>query len=41
MVSRIYPSELQLNKGYASDSEATFLDLYLSIYNGNCFYQNL
>ena len=28
MVSQIYPSELQLNK---ADTEAAFLDLYLSI----------
>ena len=33
MVSQIYPSELQLNKANASDTEATFLDLHLSIYN--------
>ena len=31
MVSQIYPSELQLNK--ASDTEAAFLDLHLSISN--------
>ena len=31
MVSQIYPSELQLNKANASDTEATFLDLHLSI----------
>ena len=31
MVSQIYPSELQLNK--ASDTEAEFLDLHLSISN--------
>ena len=30
MVHRIYPAELQLN---ASDTEAAFLDLYLSIHN--------
>ena len=34
MVNRIYPSELQLNKAYASDTEAPFLDLHLSISNG-------
>ena len=34
MVSRIYPSELQLNKANASDTEAAFLDLHLSISNG-------
>ena len=33
MVCRIYPSELLLNKAYTSDSEATFLDLCLSISN--------
>ena len=33
MVSQIYPSELQLNKANASDFEAAFLDLYLSISN--------
>ena len=33
MVSRIYPSEHQLNKAYTSNSKATFLDLYLSISN--------
>ena len=32
MVNQIYPSELQLNK--ASDTEAPFLDLHLSISNG-------
>ena len=31
MVSQIYPSELQLNKANASDNEAAFLDLHLSI----------
>ena len=33
MVSHIYPSELQLNKANTSDTEATFLDLHLSISN--------
>ena len=33
MVSKIYPSELQLNKANTSDTEATFLDLHLSISN--------
>ena len=33
MVSQIYPSELQLNKAYTSDTEAVFLDLHLSISN--------
>ena len=35
MVSQIYPSELQLNKAYTSDTKATFLDLHLSISNDN------
>ena len=30
---RIYPAELQLNKAYASETEAAFLDLNLSIHN--------
>ena len=34
MVNRIYPSELQLNKANVSDTEASFLDLYLSISYG-------
>ena len=33
MVHRIYPTELQLNKANASDTEAGFLDLKLSIHN--------
>ena len=33
MVSRIYPSELHLNKANTSDTEADFLDLHLSISN--------
>ena len=33
MVSQIYPAELQLNKTSTSDTEATFLDLHLSISN--------
>ena len=33
MVSQIYYSELQLNKANTSDTEATFLDLHLSISN--------
>ena len=33
LVSQIYPPELQLNKAYASDKEAAFLDLHLSISN--------
>ena len=31
MINRIYPSELQLNKANVSDTEASFLDLHLSI----------
>ena len=34
MVNRIYPSKLQLNKANVSDTEASFLDLYLSISDG-------
>ena len=34
MVSQIYPTELQLNKANSSDTEASFLDLNLSITNG-------
>ena len=33
MVCQIYPSEPQLNKTNTSDTEATFLDLHLSISN--------
>ena len=33
ILSQIYPSELQLNKNNTSDTEATFLDLHLSISN--------
>ena len=33
MVNQIYPSEPQLNKSNASDTEAAFLDLHLSISN--------
>ena len=33
MVHRIYPAELLLNKANASDTEAAFLDLNLSIHN--------
>ena len=32
-LSQIYPSELKLNKAIASDTEAKFLDLHLSISN--------
>ena len=34
MVHRIYPSELDLNKANASDTETAFIDLNLSINNG-------
>ena len=34
LVNKIYPPELQLNKAITSDTEAPFLDLYLSISNG-------
>ena len=34
MVCQIYPTELQLNKTNSSDTEASFLDLNLSITNG-------
>ena len=33
MVHRIYPAELELNKANASDNEAAYLDLNLSIHN--------
>ena len=34
MVGQIYPTELQLNKAYSSNTDAPFLDLNLSITNG-------
>ena len=34
MGNHIYPSELQLNKANVSDTEASFLDLHLSISDG-------
>ena len=34
MFKHIYPSELRLNKANASDTEASFLDLHLSISDG-------
>ena len=34
MVNRIYHSELQSNKANVSDTEASFLDLHLSISDG-------
>ena len=33
MIHRIYPTEFQLNKANASDTEAAFVDLNLSIHN--------
>ena len=33
MASQLYPSELHLNKANTSDTQATFLDLHLSISN--------
>ena len=33
-MSQIYPSELQLNKANSSETEAPFLDLHLSIFDG-------
>ena len=33
MVHRLYPTDLQLNKANASDTEAAFLDFNLSIHN--------
>ena len=32
MVSQIYPSELQVNKANTSYTEATFLEMHLSIF---------
>ena len=40
MVGRIYPPELQLSKINASDTEAPFLDLHLSILKGYVSYKN-
>ena len=34
MVNQIYPPEIKLNKANASDTEAPFLDLHLSIFSG-------
>ena len=34
MVSQIYLAGLQLNKANTSDTEASFLDIYLSILDG-------
>ena len=42
MLGRIYPPELQLNKAYASDTEAPFLELHLFIlFQRVWFIQNL
>ena len=40
MVNHIYPSELQLNKANVSDTEASFLDLHISISDGLIFLIN-
>ena len=37
--SRIYPSELQINKANSSKPETPFLDLYLSILDGFISYK--
>ena len=34
LISQIYPTDLQLNEANSSDTEATFLDLHLSIVDG-------
>ena len=34
IVNRIYPLEFQLNKANVSDTEASFLDLHLSLSDG-------
>ena len=34
MINHIYPSSLQLDMANVSNTEASFLDLYLSISNG-------
>ena len=41
MVHRIYPAEVQLNKVNASDTEAAFLDLNLSIHNDKVSTKNM
>ena len=41
MVHGIYPTELQLNKNNASDTEAAFLDLNLSIHNDTVSTKNM
>ena len=35
MVNKIYPAELHLNKSNTPDTEASFLDLNLSIFDAN------
>ena len=37
--SQIYPAQLQLNKANTSDTEASFLDLHLSILDGFVSYK--
>ena len=34
MANQIYPSELQMNKANASNTETPFLDLHISVSNG-------
>ena len=34
MINHVFPSELQLNKANISDTEASFLDLHLSMSDG-------
>ena len=34
MINQIYPSNLQLNKTNSSDTDAPFLDLHLTMYDG-------
>ena len=41
MVGQIYPTELQLNKANSSDTEAPFLDLYLTITDGIVFFPKI
>ena len=41
MVSQVYPLDLQLNKAYTSYTEATFLDLNLSISNDIVLTKNM
>ena len=39
LISQIYPPELQLDKAYSSDIEATFLNLHLSVVDGFVSYK--